>query len=406
MKREKEYIARSGILPNEEQTKLLKACLHNSHKSNEAFCEWLDLINIPLNNNIHLSSLGLPQFFDTLDLGSQRLLSLLYKKLKINHAQHPIVSKLEGYYKYVWYRNQILVAEFRKLAELLFEQKIKVLPRKGLYMTLMVYKDFGTRPTFDLDITVRKEDWLKTVLILKNHGWISKCKMEPSKINLSLDHAFTFIKGDLELDLHYDFENYFLKKQTKGQMWSDLVMEDKFNYLSKPNELYLTLIHGFMPNDIISSIRWVVDCVLLFRQFNESDWNDFYYLISMERKKSILIMLDYLRGNEFISFPKSINEQLNQLENTQLDLLERTILTFSSKIGGGFRYICAASFISSSKSPRKSIKLLFNHYQYNWDKKSYLDVVFHAIIILPEKLLNLNKRVLDKEKKAQTNIVY
>ena len=393
MKREKELIDRSGILPNEEQAKLLKACLHNSLESNEAFREWLDLINIPLNSKIDLSSLGLPQFFDPLDLGSQRLLSLLYKKLKINHVQHPIVSKLEGYYKYVWCRNQILVAEFRKLAALLFDKEIKVVLRKGLYMTLMVYKDFGSRPTVDLDITVRKEDWLKTVLILKNHGWLSKYKKQPSKINISQAHGHTFIKGDFELDLHYDFVYYGLKEETIGQMWSDLVMEDEFNYLSKSNELYLTLIHGFKPNYIISSIRWVVDCVLLFRQFNESDWNDFYQLISRERKKSILIMLDYLRGNEFITFPKSINEQMNRLENTQLDLMERTILTLHYKISGSFRYICAACFISSSKSLRKSIKLLFNHYQYSSGKKSYLGVVFYAIMRVAEKLLNVNMKL-------------
>jgi hypothetical protein len=386
MKREKELITRSGILPSEEQTKLLKACLHKNPESTEAFHEWLNLINIPFNRKNDHSSFGLPQFFDTLDLGSQRLLSLLYKNMKSNHVQHPIVSKLEGYYKYVWYRNQILVSEFRKLAGLLFDKEIKVVLRKGLYMTVMVYNDFGTRPTVDLDITVRKEDWLKTVLILKNHGWKSKYKKEPSKINISRAHGHPFIKGDLELDLHYDFENYDLKKVTKDQMWSLSIETDGFTCLSKSNELYLTLIHGFKPNTI-SPIRWVVDCVLLFRQFDESDWDHLSQLISRERKKSILIMLDYLRGHEFMSFPKSINEQLNQLENIQFDLVERTILILCSKTGfWRFRYLYATFFISNSKSFRKSIKQGLNHYLYVWDKRTYWEVIFHGIMLLPKKV--------------------
>jgi hypothetical protein len=156
MKREKERIIRSGILPNIEQTLLLKACLFNDEESSKAFYDWLEKVNIPSEIEVNTSTLGLPQFFDKLDLGSQRLLSMLYKNLKINKVNHPLIAKLEGYYKYIWYKNQVLMSEFREIAALLSSQKIEVLLRKGLYMTAKIYNDYGTRPTVDIDIAVRK----------------------------------------------------------------------------------------------------------------------------------------------------------------------------------------------------------------------------------------------------------
>ncbi|MFT5641879.1 MAG: hypothetical protein ACI9A7_001985, partial [Cyclobacteriaceae bacterium] len=97
MKNEKERIASSGIFPNTEQTILLKACLLSGPDSIEAFHEWLQIINIPSTMPADKSALGLPQFFDKLDLGSQRLLSMLYKNLKTNKVKHPLIPKLEGY---------------------------------------------------------------------------------------------------------------------------------------------------------------------------------------------------------------------------------------------------------------------------------------------------------------------
>jgi hypothetical protein len=292
------------------------------------------------------------------------------------------------------------MGEFRKLASLLADQEIKVVLRKGLYMTLMVYEDFGARPSVDMDITVWKEDWLKAVSILEKSGWSSKEKSNPSRMSISQAHAHAFKKGGFELDLHYDFENYGLKDETKGLMWSHVVEEDGFNCLSKSNELYLTLIHGFIPNHTISPIRWVLDCVLLFRQFNESDWSDLTQLISGERKKSVLIMLDYLRVNEFISFPANFQGQLNQMENIPLDYVEKAILAkFSVNGFWGVRYLWANIFVSNSKSLSKSLTKGFDHYLYVWDKRTYWEVVLHATKLFSDKFLNPNRERLDMEKK-------
>jgi hypothetical protein len=396
MKREKERITRSGILPNAQQTILLKACLLNGSDSIEAFHQWLKIVDIRSTIIVEKSALGLPQFFDQLDLGSQRLLSMLYKNMSANKANHPLIPKLEGYYKYVWYRNQMLMAEFRKLADLLSNQEIEVILRKGLYMTMKVYKDFGTRPTVDIDIAVRKGDWIKTVLVLESNGWKAKYHLDPCRISLSQFHACPFVKNDLVLDLHYDFVNYELKDETKKQIWSNLNTTGGFNGLSKSNEVYLTLIHGFTPN-VISPIRWVIDSVLLFRQFDEVEWSNFIKLLEVEKKKSVLVMLEYLQSSQLILFPARIQELLRLQGNLKFDLLERTMLTkYHLNNCTGFIRLVTRIFISNSRSYRKSLIKAFDHYLCGWGKRYYIEVILHAIMIFPNKVFNHHKNSLNK----------
>jgi hypothetical protein len=403
MKNEKERITRSGIFPNAEQTTLLKACLLSGPESIEAFHEWLQIINIPSTMTADKSALGLPQFFDKLDLGSQRLLSMLYKNMKINKVKHPLIPKLEGFYKYVWYRNQVLMAEFKKIAVLLADQGIEIILRKGLYMTSLVYKDFGTRPTVDIDIAVRKENWMKTVLVLEGNGWKPNLKLNPNRMSLSQRHAFPYVYNNFELDLHYDFINYPIKDQTKKQIWSNLNKTEGFNSISKSNEVYLTLIHGFRVN-IIPPIRWVADSVLLFRQFDEDDWNDFIQLLDWEKRKSILIMLVYLQSNQFILFPARIQEQLRLQESLKFDLYDRMILTKNHPKLHGLIKCYSYSSISNPRSFRKFFISWFDQQLWIYDKKNYFEVIFHFILKFPIKVFRLfNKFAISKLRKSQKN---
>jgi hypothetical protein len=401
MKNEKERIARSGIFPTAEQTILLKACLLSGPESTEAFHEWLEIINIPSTMTAEKSALGLPQFFDKLDLGSQRLLSMFYKNMKINKVEHPLIPKLEGYYKYVWYRNQVLMSEFRKLAVILSDQGIEVVLRKGLYMTAMVYKDFGTRPTVDIDIAVRKEDWMKTVLIIEANGWKPKTKLNPHRMSLSQRHAFPYVNKNFELDLHYDFTNYPITDQTKNQIWSKLNKTEGFNSISKSNEVYLSLIHGFRIN-IIPPIRWVADSVLLFRQFDEGDWHDFLKILDREKRKSVLIMLVYLQSNQFILFPARIQEQLKLQGSLKFDLYDRTILTKYYFYLNGFIRCYAYSSISNPGSLREVFVRWFDKHLWLWNKKYYFELILHVILRFPIKVFDLfNKFEISKLRKSK-----
>jgi hypothetical protein len=401
MKNEKERIASSGIFPNTEQTILLKACLLSGPDSIEAFHEWLQIINIPSTMPADKSALGLPQFFDKLDLGSQRLLSMLYKNLKTNKVKHPLIPKLEGYYKYVWYRNQVLMAELRKLEVLLSDKGIEIVLRKGLYMITRVYKDFGTRPTVDIDIAVRKEDWIRTVLIIEANGWKPMGKSDPNRISLSLLHAFPYENNNFELDLHYDFTNYPIKDQTKEQIWSKLNKTEGFNSLSKSNEMYLTLIHGYRVN-IVPPIRWVADSVLLFRQFEEGDWNDFIKILDREKRKSVSIMLAYLQSNQFILFPARIQEHLRIQESLKFDLYDRTVLTKYNFYLDGIIRCYAYSSISNPGSFRKILIKWLDRHLWLWDKEHYSELILHVIIRFPTKVFQLFKKApISKLRKSQ-----
>ena len=84
----------SGILPNPQQVILLKACLSSGKPAIQAFEEWIKTIDIDIKNATIGKNVALPQVYDSLDLGSQRLLSLLYKNLSYQGYKHPVILQL------------------------------------------------------------------------------------------------------------------------------------------------------------------------------------------------------------------------------------------------------------------------------------------------------------------------
>src|SRR3954468_4709799 len=156
----------AGIIPTEQQTLLLKACTSSGKHATDAFQSWMDTLDLRGDGDLQPGAIGLPQMYDQLDLGSQRLLSLLYKNIIRNGIDHPMILKLSSYYKYVWYKNNLLKSRLTKLVQDLQSINVDVIIIKGIVLIEKYYDDYGMRPTIDIDIAVRKENISKTIDLL------------------------------------------------------------------------------------------------------------------------------------------------------------------------------------------------------------------------------------------------
>jgi hypothetical protein len=68
-------------------------------------------------------------------------------------------------------RNLMLTSKLLKLLELFEANEIPVIPFKGPILAISAYGDLSRRDFFDLDILVRKEDFLKTKELLTTQGY-------------------------------------------------------------------------------------------------------------------------------------------------------------------------------------------------------------------------------------------
>ncbi|WP_436516307.1 nucleotidyltransferase family protein [Ekhidna sp. To15] len=374
--------------PDQTQTLLLKACTSlSANQAIDFFEQWKNLIDIDL-EGANSKELGLPQVYDRLDFGSQRLLSLLYFNLKSHGHEDYTIGKLKGYFKYVWLKNQIINQDLNQILEKFDTKGIQAIAFKGTSIA-RYYPHLGTRPTVDLDLVVKQEDLENIAPTLIQLGW--KTVVFPAQIEQMKDlltHAITLKKGNSELDLHVRFSQFLFKKETLYHFWeSSKKTETGVRYLSSPHELFCIILHGMVYSPI-PTIRWVADSVFIIRTFTKNDWQELLSLTQKE-KYGLLIKraLNFLIDEQFIQLPNYLDSSFLALIPTDhpspyIKIHQRKKQADDFNI---FRrhYLTATAF---SDSYIGRWRLLAKHYKIVWNLHSNVGLITHAINVIFRKL--------------------
>ena len=297
-----------GFWPTYEQELLLKTIVCEDKDALDNWKKWRARID-----------------FRTIDVGSQRLFPLLYKRIISLGITDSLTPKLKGFYKLSWSKNQLLFHKAMPILSELNNSNIKTIILKGSALTLLYYKDIGLRPMVDFDILVKKQDIPKTIDILKKNNW----KPNPSNIKNSFywtnAHEFKN-EGAFKIDLHWNLLSECLCK-TDNNFW-DLAKPASFNnipvYVLEPvDQLLQICIHGAKWN-IIPPCRWVIDAITIIN--NDGDNIDWDRIVFQSKKfyvsKIIYETLSYLKQNYAALIPTSTtdtlsNEPLSKLENME-----------------------------------------------------------------------------------------
>lgn len=381
-------------LPTDTQTLLLKACLTSSPKAGIYFSKWKNEVAVDFDNATN-TSLGLPQVYDNLDFGSQRLLSLLYYNLKSQGVEDSTIDKLKGYFKYVWLKNQIITKSLIEIGESFNQENVDVIALKGISLVTNYYPHPGTRPTIDLDIAITSLHLKDVDRLLSEIGWRPKMKIESIRsLESLLSHAIPLIKGNLELDLHQRFSEYLLMDKTTSLFWQKSIKSEfQVKFLCPAHELFIVILHG-MNGCSINNIRWVADAVHIISAFSQEDWNEFLNLIKLEKYNTLLrLALEYLKTNELIDIPNPLWEEidrqltLNQSKSPFVKLMLKKkkvndFVTFKS------HYLIAKH---ESDSYRSCWSLIVNHYKAFWQVETIFQLFFHGSIQLFRKILYPNR---------------
>ncbi len=256
--------------------------------------------------------------FDNVEIGSVRLLPLLYKRMASTSHPVPHLNKLKGIYRKALYRNSLLFHKtFPVLAEL-EKMGIPVILLKGTALVAAYYEDIGARPMDDVDFLVREEDLEKTLLFFDQLGWQRKYG---HSINKPVKHIQGFGLLSPEgygLDIHWrvfyqcpwDGADLELWKQSETIDFRGLSMR----ILNPTLQIMHNCSHGVRWNSV-SSIRWIVDVLKIMEK--RADAIDWKLLVSESANRKLsLTMLHALRflNSQFIAgIPDDILNRLSAL---------------------------------------------------------------------------------------------
>ena len=288
-------IITSGSWPTPQQESLLRAALLQSDDALSAWEDWKASANI-----------------DELDLGSFRLLPLLYRNLSRRRTADALMGKLKGIYRQTWYKNQLLFREIALVLNAFQLAGIETLVLKGAALSVLYYKDMGLRPMKDFDVLVRLKDKDRALQLMQTLGW---------KLIVRAPHGWSF-RNDAgrEVDLHWHALAQCCKEHDDDDFWAGSVTTQVAGVptraLNPTDQLLNICVHGVAWNDV-PPVRWIPDALMILNA-EPIDWNRF---VEQARKHNLILTLraslSYLRKLVDAPVPASLVQELNALPASQ-----------------------------------------------------------------------------------------
>ncbi len=250
--------------PSAPQRLLLQASLLGKEASLHAWKKWQETTDV-----------------DSVDVGSFRLLPLLYHNLTLHGIDEPSMQKYKGVYRYTWSKNQRLLFHIRELLRVFKEEKIPSTLLKGGALIPLYYRNLALRPMQDFDLLVPRELALKAIGVLQKKGWAPMdwqkgFAAELPKIQelfLSIKHAHGFVHpGQVELDLHWHLFHGHCKEGIDREIFDACLPLDfhgiQVGVLNPTDQLFHVCVHGASHN-LVPPLRWVADAIMILRGAKE-----------------------------------------------------------------------------------------------------------------------------------------
>ena len=303
-----------GLWPSHEQDLVLRAALLDGDAAVSAFREWVGRIDLD----------------GDFDLATFRLLPLLYDNLRRLGIKHPLLGRLKGAYRLVWYKNHKLFDDMRPVMATLSQAGIRTMLLKGAPLVFNTYGSHALRPMSDIDVLVPTEQVPRAIEVLSGAGW--RPFSPTSSDFFRYRHSLCLIDADeCELDLHWHCLFELSGPGDDDFLWSSARPFD-FNGIATlapdpTRHLILTILHGLRWNPA-PPIRWIPDAMAILRGCaDEMAWDELVGF-AKERRFSyrLHLGLSYLRQRFDAPIPARVLEELQRAGVSTLERIENTAI--------------------------------------------------------------------------------
>lgn len=304
--------------PTWRQELLLRAALLQGRDTIQAWQKWRSNVDI-----------------DQLDPGSYRLLPLLYRNLRAQGIEDPLMGRLKGIYRRTWCENRLFLYDMSRLLRRFQDAGIETMVLKGAALTMLFYEDYGLRPMDDFDVLVHRQDAETAVALLLKLG----CK-ELSK-PVRWNQAGTFVQPHVlvanscgfknpagrAIDLHWHVLYDCCYAHADDDFWDGAVsveLDDVSTRALNPSDQLLHVcVHGARWNPV-PPIRWLADAMLILKASECTiDWNRL--LAQAEKRRFTLPLretLTYLRDGFAAPIPDAVLSDARRIPVSAMERIE------------------------------------------------------------------------------------
>ncbi len=349
--------SRFWLWPSAEQELILTAAVGPETAARQAFEQWSETAD----------------FHQNFDLGTFRLLPLVYRRMHALGVSAPTMPKLKGIYRYAWCDTQALYRSVAPAITLLQANNIELLLLKGAPLLAGYYKGFGLRPMNDVDVVVRREDLRKSTLLLEEAGWKQLFPNLLSDRHYDYHQSMEFRNSEgRDIDLHGHFLVDACNEHADRWFWSSSVpfefMGTETRQLDATALLLHVVVHGMRPNRD-PPIRWIADAMtILSNAERDIRWPD---IVAFARAQCLTYRLhlgfSYLVDRFSAPIPSFVLSQLRAARLSWTEWAEHKFLFDVERRPSTVGRIClvlgAQARRSQGKTPLRFLSGIFTYAQ-------------------------------------------
>lgn len=283
---------RPGWLPTEPQELLLRAALDDRERALGAWAEWKDRKGA-----------------DRSDGADLQILPLVAVNLERLDPDDPELGRLRGIRRFTWSKNQLPLKLGLEALRELERAGIETLVLKGGALSVLYYRDWGTRLLGDFDVLVPRESAVEAIAAVRRRLILREGFTRPEERVTVATGAHFGPEG--EVDLHW----YSLWQSAPDyDFWRAAVPIEIDGFPSKalcpPDQLLQVCVHGARWH-AVPMLRWVADATLILRSNPDLDWDRF---LGQGRRRELTATLagalSYLREGPGAPVPAEVVEAL------------------------------------------------------------------------------------------------
>lgn len=289
-------------LPNSSQELLLKVALSDKETALDCWTQWKSIND----------------FENDVDLGSFRLLPLVFHKLQTFDYSDELTGRLKGIYRKSWSNNQQLIYKASLLIDEIRRVGIEVMAVKGIPLSLTVYNNLAIRPMYDVDILVPLSTKMEAIQFLRDKGFVP----DDERI---LEFSLIYGKGmgfknesGFEVDLHWRPLLDSIMNSDPDDFWDKArpikIGNTRALIMSPEDELLCTFVHGLRRKPL-PPIRWVADAVSIIRNNKDNlDWDRFLaYSVKYKVVIQVKSGLGYIYQTFDLPVPEDVIRKLKRI---------------------------------------------------------------------------------------------
>jgi hypothetical protein len=180
-------------------------------------------------------------------------------------------------------KNLIVTNELKHILSILNQEKIRVLPYKGLVFIEKLYKNRQLREVGDLDLIVHPDDKKTAVELLLKDGYRFDEKVNLFYTQNGIDRVFDYWANELGLKkgkVHIDFHWHLYEQHRHIDIDLDELFQEK---LSLNNTIFLMLVNHHGGRDCWLRLKYLCDLIMFDRL--DQNWGE---LLQLGLKSNLL----------------------------------------------------------------------------------------------------------------------